>query len=190
MSGVAYHAWTHRPKALGGTDPIEPVTPFFRAIYQDDTGVTGITTTLKNLDWTWWQNQDTDVFQPLKAGGGAPINGTDLARYIRLKPPGLYSFSVACKPTSTTNMNGWAVFLSDDDTPWGFKEGIFHGPAISTYEHGGWMIFHWERIYPYIDPFDSEFAGEIVYYPPDMAGADRSRCTSTSQPRCRAARRR
>ena len=23
MSGIPYHAWTHRPKALGGTDPIE-----------------------------------------------------------------------------------------------------------------------------------------------------------------------
>lgn|GEM_PF-6625328 len=30
MSGIPYHAWTHRPKAQGGTDPLPDVNPWAR----------------------------------------------------------------------------------------------------------------------------------------------------------------
>ncbi len=36
MSGVNYHAWTHRPKSQGGTDPIEGFAIFAIKVFEDD----------------------------------------------------------------------------------------------------------------------------------------------------------
>lgn len=141
----------------------------FRAIWTDSTGVTGITGTGQNLDWNIWQTGDTSVFAPLKATGGTPIPGTDLMRYVRCKLPGRYTFNVAVDVQDA--VDGFKISLNDDDVPWGLSEDYHHGPT-GAYNLTGFTAFSFARIFPYIDPGDSAFAGELVEWPPDMAGAD------------------
>jgi hypothetical protein len=73
---VVKHAWTHRPKALGGTDPIATGLPFM-TVYGTDTQVV---TAGAYAEYEFWTSNNTDVFE-------SPL-GTD--DHLIIKVPGMY----------------------------------------------------------------------------------------------------
>ena len=82
---VDYHAWTHRPKAMGGTDPIEGTTiTTLRATFDGTLAVASLTETIVLFDV--WENEDATVF-------GETLFGGDLQK-VSLLRQGLYSVFV------------------------------------------------------------------------------------------------
>jgi hypothetical protein len=160
-----------RDHCIGGEDPIPCLgVQFFRAVYSDATGITGIGGTNKNLDWLWWQNGAPSIFEPRKTNGDPdPVNGTDLARYIRLKVPGRYTFSIGVRPEDA--FNGFKISLNEspEDDPFGYAEDHYAGLNDGTYNTSGWLAWTFSRIYPMLDPFASDAANELVQWP-DFAG--------------------
>lgn len=77
MPDVVKHAWTHRPKALGGTDPL-PGLPFMSVYGTNSQVVSSGSGTY--AEYEFWSGNNTDVFE-------SPI-GTD--DQILVKALGLY----------------------------------------------------------------------------------------------------
>lgn len=110
MSGVNYHAWTHRPKALGGTDPITVGTfPCFRA-YNYAAGFTISNNTDAFLRFDRWQSSDTSII----AGGGWQSATPDYINEVDVLERGLYAFTIMVDFNATLNA-GDEIGLSIED---------------------------------------------------------------------------
>jgi hypothetical protein len=69
---VPYHAWTHAPKAQGGTDPIRSAYPIgFRAIMGDPTGDPQSIPNFseETVEFALWENEDSSTFLENTPGG-------------------------------------------------------------------------------------------------------------------------
>jgi len=86
MSGVAYHAWTHRPKALGGTDPIETADNAIKSFIGVGTSET-LTPGNSNFVWQTNTNRNPECFTPIIFGGSDYYQ-------IRMLEDGLFTASV------------------------------------------------------------------------------------------------
>lgn len=64
MPDVDFHGWSHRPKALGGTDPVPINLPWARGVMDASQSVTATTelayTTVDTNDYTAFRWDDTD----------------------------------------------------------------------------------------------------------------------------------
>lgn len=87
MSPVDYHAWTHRPKALGGTDPIESesVITHFRAFVEPAGGLLVGNDIEVQVNFTEWDNEDSSVF------GTTTISSGTILTTVNFKRPGVYT---------------------------------------------------------------------------------------------------
>lgn len=85
---VDYHAWTHRPKSQGGTDPIDfPSGPvMLRALYAPSGGAAVATATETAILFDTWENEDDTIY-------GETLSGGDLQK-VSLLRPGVYSVTV------------------------------------------------------------------------------------------------
>lgn len=152
---VDYHAWTHRPKSLGGTDPLEIGVSVFRAYRHDDASI-GLT--MVDLNWDEdWENGNTDVFTPLTSGGADAVQGVDEVRYVDLNLPGRYTFCAGFN-FGTTFDGSVGIMLQDDNNVLGTPYMTVHGPTTyggSSLGNQGFLIATYSRVYPLLDPFAS-----------------------------------
>lgn len=155
---VNYHAWTHRPKEQGGTDPLDFQFKVFRAIISEPLGDT-VGTAEVALDWDLWdQNFDTAIYDPVASTGGIPVQGTDVVRKVVLKLPGRYSFQVdvdvysgsgAGQPDGTVTV----AYYDNTGAQFGEYKPVHHAPDTGT-DLVGQLASHWSYTYPLYDPFD------------------------------------
>lgn len=97
MSGIPYHAWTHRPKADGGTDPIEvePATVTVGGAAMLRATRTAFTQSGSyQIPWSDVDTDDTSVF------GLSTVTLTNDT--VVLKKQGLYLAMASAFPTATS----------------------------------------------------------------------------------------
>ena len=152
---MAYKPDKHgRDHCPGGEDPIPCLMiQTFRASL-DTPSITGITGTMKNVDWNAWQNGDESVFEPRKTTGAAdPVEGVDLARVIRCKKPGRYTFTVGLHFSSPV-FDSYVLSLNDSDATYGYADQHVGGKMSGTINTQGFFQSTFSRIYPMINLFD------------------------------------
>jgi hypothetical protein len=111
MSGKpAYHGWTHRPKARGGTDPVPPTEAHYEIKVFSDTGImsTGNGKFIFAIpdDLDGWYFIDADAFVTTVSSSGAPTvmirNATDavdvLSTAITIDASEFTSYTAATQP--------------------------------------------------------------------------------------------
>lgn len=83
--GVDYHAWTHRPKSQGGTDPIQ-LDNEIKSFVGEGTTQT-LTPGNSNIVWQTNTNRNSECFTPIVFGG------SDYYR-VRMLEDGVYTATV------------------------------------------------------------------------------------------------
>lgn len=149
---VDYHAWTHRPKALGGTDPIELTPACFKAWQSIDFDA-GVGQSISNgtstiLTWDLWSNSNAAVFD---------IQGqTTSITTVRLIPWGRYSFH--CILWFQDNFAA-SVSVGMSITGYGtWNIGARTMDFAATTPNAGGLVFHDEVILPLPDLANSHAA--------------------------------
>ena len=152
---VDYHHWTHRPKALGGTDPIDVFPSVFRALHFNDAVGNDITVggqTDVDVTYNWWNHDSYDgtVFEP---GPSVPVFGTDNVQQVGLLKSGLYVISWGVN-WSTANSGLTKMTMHDDDIIFGRPEVTIHG-SETGWSTTGYLVQTIARYYLLSDPFAS-----------------------------------
>lgn len=186
---VDYHAWTHRPKSLGGTDPIElPLPKVFRAVQWDSFTTTGTSVDMEPFAFDLWANPDTSIFE-------ADLEVSLELGSVIAKEPGLYVVNLIV---------GWfdsfdapvAGFIADGELVWpptgsedtrkmraGSGDGMYYSYSLSRY----YPTINFEEGHGGNDlPVFSFFAGQqsgasrdcqarvdITYWPAEVGPVDR-----------------
>lgn len=111
MSPVDYHAWTHRPKALGGTDPIDAYSiPCFRAFHYN-----AATQTINNandgyITWDRYQTSDSTKID----FGGWTAGSPDTFTIVDFKVRGLWAITVMVDISPAGTWTGtWGIAMED-----------------------------------------------------------------------------
>jgi hypothetical protein len=167
MTGPAYHGWTHRPKAQGGTDPI-PVESGSLKWCHAFAGAQSITPSSGDYFFTWnhLYASDSDTFEvsDVTAGRGD---------WIQINTPGYYIWKVRAgggsvwdngfytKITTMFNMTGVGAadfVVNSGDADWGGDEfnsssEMFSGETAHKvlYEENA---FNWDPANPQSDMDD------------------------------------
>lgn len=100
---VPYHAWTHRPRSQGGTDPIEfpavSPAPWIR-FFLGDADQTITAAGREIVQWDNIVNDYTEVFEPTGISGGSDLLG------VNLLEDGLYAVTVRLNLASVPSNTG------------------------------------------------------------------------------------
>jgi len=97
------HGWTHRPKALGGTDPID--IPTGAITWAKTYGVGNMTDagTTYPFEYLQMETNDTANYEPFLSGG--------LFKWIQINNPGYYMFELRAVSVSSVYSNANPLFL-------------------------------------------------------------------------------
>lgn len=123
MSGVPYHAWTHLPKAEGGTDPIASFGLASLLAVRTTDLIVADDNESALLTFDTWTNSDTSIFHETLSGG--------LLQKVAFLLAGVYSINVGHIWT-TEFFEAHGILILDDSvatTDWidTGNMGFFHG---------------------------------------------------------------